>query len=67
MQVLASDAPLPIGALYILDDGSDVAILRLRGESADLWVVEEFIGDGTVRRRARARRRWQPRALIAIT
>ena len=30
--------------------------------SRDLWVVEEFTGDGAVRRRTLYRRRWQPRA-----
>jgi hypothetical protein len=35
-----------------------------KAKSADLWVVEVFTGDGTVRRRTLYRRRWQPRALI---
>ena len=26
--------------LYILDDGSDVAVVLLQGESPDLWIVE---------------------------
>jgi hypothetical protein len=38
-----------IGALYILDDGSDVAIVRLQGESPDLWIVDRFSGDGVHR------------------
>jgi len=33
--------------LYILDDGSDVAIVRLQGESPDLWIVDRFSGDGS--------------------
>jgi hypothetical protein len=67
MHVLEPDAPVSIGTLYILDDGNAAAIVRMQGESADLWVVEEFTGDGAVRRRALYRRRWQPRASIAIT
>jgi hypothetical protein len=33
---------------------------------ADLWIVDQFVGDGIVHRRALSRRRWQPRAAIAI-
>jgi hypothetical protein len=40
MQVLELDAQVSIGTLYILDDGSDVAIVRLQGESPDLWMGE---------------------------
>ena len=29
---------MSIGTLYILDDGSDVAIVRPQGESPDLWI-----------------------------
>jgi hypothetical protein len=36
MQVLEPDGPVSIGTLYLLDDGSDVAIVRLQGESPDL-------------------------------
>jgi hypothetical protein len=36
--------------LYILDDGSDVAMVRLQGESPDLWIVDRFSGDGGSRR-----------------
>ena len=46
MQVLEPHAPVSIGALYIFDDGSDVAIVRLQGESPDLWIVDRFSGDG---------------------
>jgi hypothetical protein len=66
MQVLEPAAPLSIGTLYILDDGSDVAIVRLQGESPDLWIVDRFSGDGGCRRCALARRRWHPRAAITI-
>jgi hypothetical protein len=66
MQVLERGAPLSIGGLYILDDGSDVAIVRLQGESPDLWIVDRFLDDGDCRRCALARRRWQPRALLMI-
>jgi hypothetical protein len=57
MQVLKPDAPVSIGTLYILDDGSDVAIVRMQGESADLWIVDRFSGEGGSRRCALARRR----------
>ena len=66
MQVLERGAPLSIGGLYILDDGSDVAIVRLQGESPDLWIVDRFSGEGGGHRRALARRRWRPRAAITI-
>jgi hypothetical protein len=66
MQVLEPDAPVSIGTLYILDDGEDVAIVRMLGESADLWMVEQFSGDGPCRRRSLSRRRWQPRASIVV-
>ena len=66
MQVLDRDAPVSIGSLYILDDGSDVAIVRLQGESPDLWIVDRFSGDGGSHRCALARRRWQPRAAITV-
>ena len=66
MQVLEPDAPVSIGTLYILDDGSDVAIVRLQGESPDLWIVDRFSGDGGSHRCALARRRWQPRASIVV-
>jgi hypothetical protein len=66
MQVLEPDAPVSIGTLYILDDGSDVAIVRLQGESPDLWIVDRFSGDGGSRRCALARRRWHLRAAITI-
>jgi hypothetical protein len=36
MQVLEPDGPVSIGTLYLRDDGSDVAIVRLQGESPDL-------------------------------
>jgi hypothetical protein len=52
--------------LYILDEGEDVAVVRMLGESLDLWVVEEFTGDGAVRRGTLYRRRWQPRAAITV-
>jgi hypothetical protein len=42
MQVLEPAAQVSIGTLYIFDDGSDVAIVRLQGESPDLWVVDRF-------------------------
>jgi hypothetical protein len=35
MQVLEPAAQVSIGTLYILDDGSDAAIVRLQGESPD--------------------------------
>jgi hypothetical protein len=38
MQVLEPAAKVSIGTLYILDDGSDVAIVRPQGESPDLWI-----------------------------
>ena len=66
MQVLEPDAPVSIGTLYILDDGSDVAIVRLQGESPDLWIVDRFSGDGGFHRCALARRRWRPRAAITV-
>ena len=66
MQVLEPDAPVSIGTLYILDDGSDVAIVRLQGESPDLWIVDRFSGDDSSRRCALARRRWRPRAAITV-
>ena len=66
MQVLEPGAPVSIGTLYILDDGSDVAIVRLKGESPDLWIVDRFSGDGGSHRCALARRQWRPRASIAV-
>jgi hypothetical protein len=66
MHVLEPDAPVSIGTLYILDDGSDVAIVRLQGESPDLWIVDRFSGDGGPHRCALARRRWLPRAALAV-
>ena len=66
MQVLGPDAPVSIGTLYILDDGSDVAIVRLQGESPDLWIVDRFSGNGGSHRCALARRRWHPRAAITV-
>jgi len=66
MQVLEPGAPVSIGTLYILDDGSDVAIVRLKGESPDLWIVDRFSGDGGSHRRALDRRQWRPRASIAV-
>jgi hypothetical protein len=62
MRVLEPDAPVSIGALYILDDGSDVSIVQLKDESDDLWIVDRFSGDGG----ALARRRWHPRAAITV-
>jgi hypothetical protein len=59
-------APFNLGTLYILDDGSDVAIVRLQGESPDLWIVDRFSGDGGSHRCALARRRWLPRAAITV-
>jgi len=66
MQVLEPDGPVSIGTLYLLGDGSDVAIVRLRGESPDLWIVDRFSGDGGSHRCALARRRWHPRAAITV-
>jgi hypothetical protein len=66
MQVLEPGASISIGTRYILDDGSDVAIVRLQGESPDLWIVDRFSGDGGSRRCILARRRWLPRAAITI-
>ena len=66
MQVLEPAARVSIGTLYILDDGSDVAIVRLQGESPDLWIVDRFSGDGGSHRCALARRRWLPRAAITV-
>ena len=66
LRVLAPGDPMMIGTLYILDDGSDVAILRLQGESPDLWIVDRFSGDGGSPRCALARRRWRPRAAITV-
>jgi hypothetical protein len=66
MQILEPAAPVSIGPLYILDDGADCAIVRMQGESADLWIVDRFGGDGSVHRCALARRRWRPRAAITV-
>jgi hypothetical protein len=66
MQVLEPDASVSIGTLYILDDGDDVAIVRMQAESADLWIVDQFSGDGGSRRCALARRRWLPRAALTV-
>ena len=66
MQVLDPAAQVSRGGLYILDDGSDVAIVRLQGESPDLWIVDRFSGDGGSRRCALGRRRWHPRAAITV-
>jgi hypothetical protein len=66
MQVLEPAAPISTGMLYILDDGSDVAIVRLQGQSPDLWIVDRFSSDGGSRRCALARRQWHPRAAITV-
>jgi hypothetical protein len=66
MQVLEPAARVSIGTLYILDDGSDVAIVRLQGKSPDLWIVDRFSGDGGSHRCALARRRWLPRVAITV-
>ena len=66
MQVLEPDAEVFGGLLYILDDGSDVAVVRMLGESADMLIVDQFTDTGTIRRRALGRRRWQPRALLMV-
>jgi hypothetical protein len=66
MQVLGPAEPVSIGTLYILDDASNVAIVQLQGESPDLWIVDRFSGDGGSHRCALARRRWHPRASIAV-
>ena len=66
LQILEPADPLSTGTLYILDDGSNVAIVRLQGESPDLWIVDRFSDDGTVHRSALARRRWHPRAAITV-
>ena len=57
MQVLDPAAQVSRGGLYILDDGSDVAIVRLQGESPDLWIVDRYSGDGSSHRCALVRRR----------
>ena len=66
MQVLGPEASVSIGTLYILDDGRDVAVVRLQGESSDLWIVDRFSGDGGSHRCALARSRWHPRAAITV-
>jgi hypothetical protein len=66
MQVLEPDVPVSIGRLYTLDDGDDVAIVRLQDESPDLWIVDRFSGYGSSRRCALARRRRHPRAAITV-
>ena len=66
LQILRPVDPVSTGTLYILDDGSGVAVVRLQGESPDLWIVDRFSDDGTVHRCALARRRWHPRAAITV-
>ena len=66
MQVLEPDAEVFGGLLYILDDGSDVAVVRMLVASADMLIVDQFTDTGTIRRRALGRRRWQPRALLMV-
>ena len=66
MLVLGPDAPASTGQLYILDDGSDVAIVRMQDHSPDLLIVDQFTDAGTIRRRALGRRRWQMRALLMV-
>jgi hypothetical protein len=66
MQVLEPAAQVSIGTLYILDDGNDVAIVRLQGEPPDLWIVNRLSCDGGMRRCAMARRRWLPRAVLTV-
>jgi hypothetical protein len=66
MQVLEPDAQVSAGSLYILDDGEDVAIVRMQDHSPDLLIVDQFTDAGTIRRRALGRRRWQPRALLMV-
>jgi hypothetical protein len=66
LQILGAADPPSTGTLYILDDGSDVAVVRLQAESPDLWIVDRFSDDGAVHRCALARRRWHPRAAIAV-
>jgi hypothetical protein len=66
LRVVAPPDPIVIGCLYILNDGDDVAIVRIQGASPDLWVVDEFSGSAPCQRRALSRRRWQPRAFIVV-
>jgi hypothetical protein len=67
MQVLnPAETAVSIGTLYILDDDSDVAIVRLQGESPDPWIVDRFSGDGGSHRCALVRWRWHPRAAITV-
>jgi len=66
MRVLGPDDAVEAGALYMLDDGDDVAIVRLLDQSTDLWVVEQFAAIGHHRRRSLSRKRWQPRAAISV-
>jgi len=66
MRVMDEADPVEPGGLYILDDGSDAAIVRLQALSADLWIVDQFAGDGSVHRCTLARRRWLPRASIVV-
>jgi hypothetical protein len=67
MQVLdPAAAAVSVDGLYILDDGGDVAIVRLQGESPDLWIVDRLSRKGGSRRCALARRRWHPRAALTV-
>jgi hypothetical protein len=66
MRVLGDGDSITAGALYILDDGDDVAIVRMLDHSADLWTVDEYLDGGACRRRCLSRKRWQPRALITV-
>ena len=66
MQVLEPGAPVSIGALYILDDGSDVAIVRLQGESLDLWIVDRFSGGWRLAPLCSSPAPMHPRAAITV-
>jgi len=55
--------PVVIGCLYMLDDGDDVAVVRMQGESPDLWVVDEFSENAPCRRRTLSRRHWRATSL----
>jgi hypothetical protein len=66
MQILGPADHVSTGILYILDDGRDTAVVRLQGQSPDLWIVDRFSADGGLRRCALAISRWLPRASLVV-
>ena len=67
LRVMASTDPVTVGGIYILDNGPDVAIVRMLGISPDEWHVEQFGADMPTRTHSLPRWEWFARASITVT